>query len=107
MTLMVNSPEQALSFISSGDRIWMHSMAATPVVFLACLAERVKQVSNLRVLQLHLENAEALANPSLFQHLRHHCFFVGKSMRGLINHGNADYVPIFLSEIPKLLRSGQ
>lgn len=107
MTLMVSSPEQALSIISNGDRIWMHSMAATPTVFLTPLAERAKQVSGLRVLQLHLEDAEALADPSLFKHLRNHCFFVGKSMRALINHGHADYVPIFLSEIPKLLRSGQ
>lgn len=107
MTMMVNSPEQALSVISSGDRIWMHSMAATPTVFLNALAERALQVSDLRVLQLHLEGAEALADPRLFEHLRNHCFFVGKSMRELINHGRADYVPIFLSEIPKLLRSGQ
>lgn len=107
MTLMVSSPEQALSLISNGDRIWMHSMAATPTVFLTPLAERAKQVSGLRVLQLHLESAEALADPSIFKHLRNHCFFVGKSMRELINHGHADYVPIFLSEIPKLLRSGQ
>ena len=107
MAITVNSPFEALAKIKACDQVWVHSMAATPTVFLPALAERAKQVSGLNILQLHLEGAEALADPSLIHHLRNRCFFAGKSMRQLINQGHADYVPIFLSEIPKILRSGQ
>jgi acyl-CoA hydrolase len=33
-------------------------------------------------------------------------FFVGASTRDLVNCGRADYVPAFLSDIPRLFRSG-
>jgi acyl-CoA hydrolase len=58
------------------------------------------------MMQLHLEHAEAVADPELEGHLRNRCFFAGKSTRKLINEGRADYVPMFLSEIPKLFRKG-
>jgi len=37
-------------------------------------------------------------------HLRNRCFFVGSPTRELVQKGFADYVPIFLSEVPLLFR---
>ncbi|MEA3558094.1 MAG: acetyl-CoA hydrolase/transferase C-terminal domain-containing protein, partial [Candidatus Thermoplasmatota archaeon] len=37
---------------------------------------------------------------------RHNSFFVGENTRTAVNSGIADYTPIFLSEIPSLLRKG-
>ncbi len=82
-------------------------MAATPTVLLEALAEHTRHqgLRDLTLMQLHLEHADGVADPSLDGHLRNRCFFAGKTTRELINQGRADYVPIFLSEIPKLLRS--
>mgnify|MGYP003652604260 FL=1 len=55
-------------------------------------------------MQLHLEHADAVAAPELEGKLRNRCFFAGSATRALINQGRADYVPMFLSEIPKLFR---
>ncbi|QIB67592.1 acetyl-CoA hydrolase/transferase family protein [Kineobactrum salinum] len=81
-------------------------MAATPTVLLAALAEHARSLSDVTIMQLHLEHAEMLADPALDGHLRNRCFFAGQVTRELINQGRADYVPISLSEIPKLFRRG-
>ena len=107
MTQMVSSALQAIEAVSSGHRVWVHSMAATPVLLVEALARHALSLRDVTVMQMHLENADALAAPELFGHLRNRAFFAGHSTRELINQGHADYVPMFLSEIPKLFRSGQ
>lgn len=83
-------------------------MAATPKILLAALAEHAPaNLQDVNILQLHLEQAEVLCQPELEGHIRNRVFFAGKDTRQLINEGRADYVPIFLSEIPKLFRSGK
>ncbi|MGM0633370.1 MAG: acetyl-CoA hydrolase/transferase family protein, partial [Pseudomonadota bacterium] len=105
-TVFCSSAAEALQVIGSGDRIWCHSMAATPYRLLEALAERVASLRDVELLQLHLEHAEAVCAPELDGHLRNRCYFVGKSVRELVNAGRADYVPAFLSEVPSLFRRG-
>lgn len=99
--------EQALSILADHDQIWCQSMAATPWFLLQALAKLAPRYQNLTLLQLHTEHSEILCQPELQGHLRQRCFFVGSSTRSAIQCGQADYVPIFLSEIPKLFRSGE
>ena len=98
---------EAISAIEDNEFIWTHSMAATPRILLNALAEHAKTRQNLTLLQLHTERAESLASPELFDHLRHRCYFSSTSTRPLMAVGAADYVPMFLSDIPKLFRSGE
>lgn len=107
MTIFCATPEEALACIRSGDRVWCHSMAATPYSLFKALAEQVKSLNDVQLLQLHLEHAEAVCIPELEGALRHRCYFVSNSTRQLVNQGKADYVPMFLSEIPKLFRRGE
>ena len=104
MAQFTHTALEAVSVIQSGEYIWCHSMAATPTVLLDALAQHARQLSDVTIMQLHLEHAEAIAAPELEGHLRNRCFFAGQATRELINQGRADYVPMFLSEIPKLLR---
>ncbi|WP_417765771.1 acetyl-CoA hydrolase/transferase family protein [Spongiibacter tropicus] len=104
MTELCNTAQDALNILKSGDTLWCHSMAATPYRLLEALAEKALSLQDLTLMQLHLEHADALCAASLDGHLRNRCFFVGKEMREMVNNGRADYVPIFLSEIPRLFR---
>lgn len=106
MAQYCDSALEALAAIKSGENLWIHSMAATPTLMLEALAEHARTCFGLQALQLHLENSSALAAPELEGHLRNRVFFAGKDTRALINDDQADYVPIFLSEIPKLFRRG-
>ncbi|RHW75358.1 acetyl-CoA hydrolase/transferase family protein [Colwellia sp. RSH04] len=96
---------EAVSIIEDNEYIWTHSMAATPRVLFSALATHAKKRNNLTLMQLHTERGEVLADESLTPHLRHRCYFTSASTRPLIAQGKADYVPIFLSELPKLFRS--
>ena len=40
-------------------------------------------------------------------HFRHNSFFISENIRQAVCDGRADYTPIFLSEIPELIRHGQ
>lgn len=98
---------QALSAIRDNEQLWCHSMAATPYLLLQALAQHSMQHHNLTLLQLHTEHSEILNQPELAGHLRQRAFFIGSATRNAVQSGLADYVPMFLSEIPKLFRSGE
>lgn len=103
--MRVNTAVEAVSVIDNDDVIWCQSMAATPYLLLDALAEVAMERNNLTLLQLHTEKSGALCNPELQGHLRQRAFFVGAATRNAVKQGLADYVPMFLSEIPKLFRS--
>lgn len=107
MTIICNTAIEAVASIRSGQKVWCHAMAATPYKLLEALAQHVMYLEDVQVLQLHLEHAEVLAKPELEGHLRNRCYFASKTTRPLINTNKADYVPMFLSEIPKLFRRGE
>jgi acyl-CoA hydrolase len=104
VTTFTQTPLEAVEAIGSGEFVWCHSMAATPTVLLEALAQHAASLRDITLMQLHLEHAESVAAPELEGRLRNRCFFAGKATRALINQGRADYVPMFLSEIPKLFR---
>ena len=101
------TPEQALATINHGESIWSHSMAATPYSMLNALAKVALDKRDLTLLSLHTELSSALCDPALQGHLRQRVFFIGRPTRPAVNCGAADYVPAFLSEIPKMFRSGE
>ncbi len=93
--------------LTDNQWLWTQSMAATPRVLLNGLAERLHERRGLRLMQLHTERIEALTHAGQADHLRHHCFFLGNHTRKLVQTGEADYVPMFLSELPLLFRRGE
>ncbi|RUO25736.1 4-hydroxybutyrate CoA-transferase [Aliidiomarina minuta] len=105
--MQVSTAAQALDILQDGDAIWCHSMAATPYLLLEALARVALSHRDLTLLQLHTEKSQALSAPELKGHLRQRAFFVGSSTRAAVQEGLADYVPVFLSEIPKLFRRGE
>ena len=39
------------------------------------------------------------------RHLRHRALFIGPNARAAVEEGRADYVPVFLSDVPRLFMS--
>ena len=39
-------------------------------------------------------------------HFRHTALFIGPNARAAVNDGRADYVPVLLSDVPRLFESG-
>lgn len=91
--------------IESGMNVFVHGAAATPTTLLEALARRT-DLENVRLWHLHLEGPVPTAAPSCVGRLRSVSLFTGPSLRGPVNAGEADFVPIFLSDIPGLFTSG-
>lgn len=106
---VAKSPEDAVSSIKDNEAIWTHNMAATPDVLLKGLAKHALSCRNLTLMQLHTEGegAALMVSPELQGHLRCRCYFVSSVTRKAVQSGDADYVPILLAEVPKLIRRGE
>jgi acyl-CoA hydrolase len=102
------TPEAAVSAIQSSQRLYVSGNAATPFVLLEALAQRVEELFNIEVIHVLLlgkGRADPLSLPEMEGHFRHNSLFVGPADREAVQTGRADYIPIFLSEIPDLLRT--
>src|SRR6478609_35017 len=99
------SPEEALEVVRSGDRVYVHCAAATPSVLLDALVARAADLHDVTVVHLHTEGPGPHLAPEMEGHFRHRALFVGPNARAAVNEGRADYVPVFLSDIPQLFES--
>jgi len=101
------SVESALQKVESHMRIYTQGMASTPHGLLGALAQRSLEIDHVILAHLHLEGPTPWIQPPIGTHLRDVSLFVGKNLREAVNTGIADYVPIFLSEVPWFLQQPQ
>jgi acyl-CoA hydrolase len=100
------SPEEAVGLIKSNTRVFIHGAAATPVPLLDALSERT-ELENVELYHLHTAGECAFANPEHEGRFRSNSLFTGAPLRDAVAEGRADFVPIFLSDIPGLFASGK
>ena len=100
------SAEAALACVRSGDRVFLHGAAATPQVLLHALSARAAALTDVEIVHLHANGPAPHVAPEMAGHLRHRALFIGANTRQAVNDGRADFVPVFLSDIPHLFTSG-
>ena len=104
--MRVVAPAEAVAGIRSGDQIYVHCAAAAPSVLLDALVERAPELENVGVVHLHLEGPGPHLAPAMAPHFRHRALFIGPNARAAVNEGRAEYIPVFLSEVPQLFDRG-
>jgi 4-hydroxybutyrate CoA-transferase len=104
--MRVVSAEEAVAGIESGQQIYLQCAAATPSVLLDALVARASELSNVRVVHMHCEGPGPHLQPEMAPHFRHRALFIGPNARQAIADGRAEYIPVFLSDIPRLFDSG-
>jgi acyl-CoA hydrolase len=90
--------------VRSGDRVFIHSVAAAPQSLINALVGRSNELRDVEIVHLHTEGPAPYAKPEYSKSFRVNAFFVGANVRQALNDGRADYIPVFLSEIPALFR---
>ncbi|MEI6042804.1 MAG: acetyl-CoA hydrolase/transferase C-terminal domain-containing protein [Chloroflexota bacterium] len=100
------SSEDAVSIIKSGDRVYIHSIAAAPQQLIKAMTARANELRHVEVVHIHTEGAAPYAAAEYSKSFRVNALFVGPNLRQAVNEGRADYLPVFLSEVPALFRSG-
>ncbi len=99
--------EEAVLSIKPGDRVFTSGNAATSYVLLNALAGRKNELTDVEVSHVLLLGDDPLSKPEMAGHFRHNSLFVGPADRDAVNDGRADYIPVFLYEIPRLFSSGE
>ena len=100
------SAEQAVSIVQSNDRVFIHSVAAAPQRLVAALTARAGELRNVELVHLHTEGEAPYARPEYANSFHVNALFVGANVREAVQTGRADYIPVFLSEVPALFRKG-
>jgi 4-hydroxybutyrate CoA-transferase len=100
------SPADAVALVHSGNRVFVQGTSATPTPLLEALAKR-NDLENVHLYHLHLEGAAPWAEKGRAKRFHSTSLFTGPNMRAPIEEGRADFVPIFLSDVPGLFTSGR
>jgi len=100
------SAQEAVSLIKSGDRLYISGNASAPYLLLRALAERKNELRDVELAHGLMSGEDPLSKPEMEGIFRHNSLFVGSADREAVNSGRADYIPVFLSEIPGLFRNG-
>ena len=103
--MRIVSPAEAVAGIRNGHQVYVHCAAAAPSVLLEALVARASELRNVGMIHLHTEGPGPHLAPEMAQHFRHRALFVGPNARAAVNEGRADYVPVFLSDVPQLFDS--
>ncbi|MCF8254485.1 MAG: 4-hydroxybutyrate CoA-transferase [Bacteroidia bacterium] len=97
----VVTAQEAVRHIQSNSRVFIHGSAATPITVLTALMDRKEELRKVELVSISTLGFD-LNDPSLEGHFFINSLFVSESVRKAVNSSRGDYVPVFLSEIPKL-----
>jgi acyl-CoA hydrolase len=101
---MYTSAEKAVKAILPGHRVFVHGGAATPHYLLQKLVERASELWNVELVSTSLQGEVYFTDKKYQESFRLNSLFVSPNVREAVNDGRADYIPVFLSEIPQLFR---
>lgn len=95
---------EALSIIKSGDRVFIQGSAMTPVFLVNELAREAYRLRNVELVSISVYGDLEIAKPGYEKSFLINSMFVSGSLREAVAEGRADYIPVFLSEIPELFK---
>jgi acyl-CoA hydrolase len=104
--MRIVSAAEAVAGIETGQQLYLQCAAATPSVLLDALVARAAELAAVRVVHLHCEGPGPHLAPEMAPHFRHRALFIGPNARSAVAEGRADYVPVFLSDVPRLFDAG-
>jgi acyl-CoA hydrolase len=94
------APHRAVAMIRPGSRVWLGSGCAVPRTLLAALEEAAP--ADIEYLSYLISDA----GPGRAAY-RHRAFFATSALDAAAAQGRLDYVPMALSEVPRLLETGR
>ena len=102
----VGTAAEAVAGIRSGMNVFVHGGAATSSPLLDALAART-DVEGVTLYHLHTEGTSSFVAPEASGRIRSVSFFTGSAARPAVQDGRADFMPIFLSDVPAVMSSGR
>jgi len=106
MEVNYSTAENAVKEIKSGQRIFVHGSASTPLSLLRALFNRSKELKNVELVSITTLGDDLFNLPEFGDSFFMNSLFVSQNVREIVNGPNGDYIPVFLSEIPLLFDKG-
>lgn len=97
---VLNNPKEIIPLLKGHKGIFVQGASATPEALLEVIADESDKLDPLTFYHLHIHGNAPHADVDKFRIVN---FFVGKNVRSKLDYNRVDYLPCFLSEIPKLL----
>jgi len=85
------SAQEALSFIQSNHRVFVHGSACTPHYLLKELARQKYRLQNVELVSITLQGNIEVAAPEYAGHFKINSLFVSEPVRLAINEGRGDF----------------
>lgn len=99
--------KSAIERVRRGDYIFVGGGAGTPTGLLHGLVEHHENLAGHEVTHILTLGPAPHVSVELKGIFRHNALFIGANTRRAVQEGHADYTPIFLSEIPRMIRNGR
>lgn len=96
------SAPEAVQLVKSGDRVFIHGSAATPVRLVHALLDRHAELRDVELTAITTFGDLGFDRPEVQRSFYLNSLFVSANMRSTVAGPHGDYVPVFLSEIPRL-----
>jgi acyl-CoA hydrolase len=96
--------EEALAVVKPGDRVYVHGSAQTPTLLLKGLAHHANRLKDVELVFISVYGDMQIDKPEYAGIFKINSMFVSATIRKDVNEGRADYIPVFLSEIPELFK---
>ncbi|MBN1131249.1 MAG: hypothetical protein JXA71_19825, partial [Chitinispirillaceae bacterium] len=99
--------KQAISKIRAGDRIFIGTGCGQPQMLVEELVSADNQIVDAEIYHLLTSGDAPYIREEYARKFRTYSFFLAANVREAIASGRGDYVPIFLSDIPSLFKTGR
>jgi acyl-CoA hydrolase/GNAT superfamily N-acetyltransferase len=99
------SAADAVARVPRGKNIFIGSGAAEPVKLVEEMVEQAPHFADNTIVHIMTLGPAPYVKPEHVDRFRHNAFFIGPNVREAVHDGRADYIPIFLSQIPSMIRS--
>lgn len=100
------SAQEAVKVIKPGNRVFIHSVALAPKILIDAMVARAPELHDVNILHIHTEGPAPYTEPQYDGIFHLDSYFVGHNVRTATQEGRSDYIPVFLSETPTLIRQG-
>ncbi len=105
--LRLMTASQAMTLIRPGDRVFIGTGCGQPQALVEELVSERSSIVDVEIYHLLTQGTAPYIREEYSRRFRTCSFFLAANVREGIRSGRGDYVPIFLSEIPSLFRSGK
>jgi len=100
----LTTADEAVKKIKSGDNIVIQPGCAVPLELVRAMVRRKDELENVTIYHILIVGELPYVNPGMEKHFKHKAFFTGANTRKAVHEGRAEFIPIFLSEVPLLFK---